>query len=259
MKRALVMLLAFSLAVLPLGAQQVKISGAAKISGAVALAKPASGGGAITYVSEGHNDSGSATTLTITKTISAGDDAVVSFTVTDSTVSITSVLDNNAVAYGVLGSVTHSSGLKTWAYGKIDAPAATSITITYGSALVSNGTVFLFTGVSSFGNVGSNIGTDSTNPTLSVTTQDANNYIACMFGQSDIAAATAENGTIRVNNFGLNQGSRFNTSITNTAASPGSVTCSYTIGTARSYAGLGVELRNPAAASAGHVSVHVNP
>jgi len=211
---------------------------------------------AVAYSSEGHNDSGSSTTLTITKTITAGDDVVVCFGENGAGTTITSVLDNNSVAYSALGS--RVAALTVWCYGLIDAPAATSLVITYSLAVISNGTVFIFTGVSAFGNTGSANSTSSTNPTMSITTQDADNYIACLFIQNDTAAATAQNGTIRVNNFVLNQGSLFNTSITNTAASPGSVTCSYTIGTARFYTAFGVELRNAAAAS-GHISVHVNP
>ena len=202
---------------------------------------------AVAYVSEAHNDAGSSTTLTVTKTINAGEDIVFCFAETGTGTTITSVLDNNSVAYSALGDLAGNS-THTWCYGKIDAPAATSLTVTFSQAVVKNGTVFAFTGVSAFGNTGSATSASSSNPSMSITTQEADNYIACLFGQGDTAAATAQNGTIRVNNFNLNQGSRFNTSITNTAASPGSVTCSYTIGTARSYTAFGVELRNPAAA-----------
>lgn len=206
---------------------------------------------AVTFGSEAHNDSASATTLTITVTINSGDDVAVLFTGSGATTAITSVLDNNAQAYTSLGVVGDNVTVaKVWAYGKIDAPAATSIVITFDQAAISNGVVMIYAGATAFGNTGSNTSTSSTNPTLSVVTQDNDNFVASMF--ADLAGGgthTAQTGTIRVNAFNSNQASRILTAVDNTSASPASVTCSFTTGSAVNYAGLGVELRAQAAAS----------
>lgn len=206
---------------------------------------------AVAFVREGHNDSSAATTLTITVTVDAGNDVVIFFTGSGATTTITSVLDNNSVAYTSLdvagdNITTH----KLWAYGLVNAPAATSIIVTYSQAAVSNGMALVYSGVSSFGNEAENTNTSSTNPTVSVTTQDNNNFVAC--GMPDAAGGgthTAQNGTIRLNAYNLNQASSQMTGVDNTAASPGSVTCSFTTASAVNFTAIGIELRDEVVSS----------
>ena len=206
---------------------------------------------AIAFAREGHNDAGSNTTLTVTVTVNANDDVVLFFTISGSTAAITSVRDNNSVDYDFVGTAGDNVNVaKVWCYTKLNAPAATSITIIWSPAGISNMVAAVYTGVSSFGNTGTNSSTSSTNPTVSVTTQDNDNYVAAMFADLNNVTFTAQNGTIRLNTYMLGQGSRAVSLLDNTAASPSSVVNSATTASAINYATFAIELRAAAGAAA---------
>jgi len=209
---------------------------------------------ATVFAREGHNDAAvDQTTLTITVTVNEGDDVALFFTVGGSTAAITSVRDNNSVDYDFVGTAGDNVNVaKVWCYTKLNAPAATSITIIWSPAGVSNGVASVYTGVSAFGNTNTNTSTSSTNPTVSVTTQDNDNYVVAMFADLNNVTFTAQNGTIRLNTYENNQGSRAISLIDNTAASPSSVTDSATTASAINYAAFAIELR---AAAGGAASV----
>ena len=205
----------------------------------------------VAFLREGHNDKGAAgTTLTITVTINAGDDVVVLFTTPSGGEPITSVLDNNSVAYTSLGSGGDNTNVaRVFGYGLIDAPAATSIVITIASAVTANGVVLVYSGGTAFGNTATLQTTSSTNPSMSATTQDNDNIVAGMFATITSVTNTAQTGTIRLNDYNLNQASRVITAVDNTAATPQSVTISFTCTPAGNWGAFAVELRAAAGAA----------
>jgi len=106
--------------------------------------------------------------------------------------------------------------------------------------------VTAYSGVVAQGTTASNSGT-STTPTISLTTQDANNFVVAFFEGTWSSSVTisANTGNLRTKNQGGGTGNN-NALVDNTAASPSSVTDSVTTNLSRAWNAFAVELRVPA-------------
>ena len=188
-------------------------------------------------------------TEVVTITISA-DDRIVIFihTALDTVVS---VVDTGGNTYSLLATVDSPSSRHVYAYATTAGSSATSITVTFNSTTVIwNIKAYRVTGGSGFGNT-SSTSSNGTNPTMTVSLQDANGLAVSSVGtQTSPGASAADVGTIRGTiNYANSQGSIFMTAITNTSASPATVECSVTYTNSGDYAGLIIEIRNAGAAT----------
>lgn len=123
------------------------------------------------------------------------------------------------------------------------AKAATTITLTVPNIFVS-AVAATYTGVKSFGQVVIVAGAVSTAVTGTVTTQDANNFVACGYGwfSGGASAFTIGTGNARAN-IAAAANAHGAVLTDNTVASPGALVNSGTLGASSSWAGTCVELR----------------
>ena len=96
-------------------------------------------------------------------------------------------------------------------------------------------------------------------PSMSLTTVDADNYVVAGFGNEDTGQGvydTASAGTFRTAEYALGDGAPdvAGCLIDNTAASPGSVACTLSYGSAVMWAGVALELRTSAVRFVGRIT-----
>ena len=192
-------------------------------------------------------------TITATVTINSGDTVVVTILVHVSggaIRTITSVVDSSGTNTYTqkTNQANGASGPQTFIWGALNvSSSATTVTVTVsGTFTGADVIVATYTGVGTngFGNTGVNTGNSST-PTVTATTQDANNFVVAAMGQVASAAATftASVGNLRSQQaagagipvLGLND---------NTAASAGSVVNTVTSNKSNLWACCAVELRS---------------
>jgi len=180
----------------------------------------------------------------VTVTITAGRMVVVkcSSKVTGQTVS--SVVDSGGATYSKLaGPIDDGTNVvEIWGTTVTGSVSSSSVTVTWTAGTGRKGVVVEeYSGVVAIGNVATNSGT-GTNPTISVTTQDVNNYVVAGLNGDYDASITASVGTVRQT---INAGTNLSAVLMdNTAASPGSVTCTGTQAVSAPWVAAGVELRS---------------
>jgi hypothetical protein len=180
----------------------------------------------------------------VTVTITAGRMVVVKcFTkVTGQTVS--SVVDSGGSTYTKLaGPIDDGTQVvEIWGTPATGSVASSSVTVTWTAGSGRKGAaVEEYSGVVAIGNVATNSGT-GTSPTVSLTTQDANNYVVAGLNGDYDASITASVGTVRQT---INAGTNLSAVLMdNTSASAGSVTCTGTQAVSAAWAAAAVELRS---------------
>jgi hypothetical protein len=190
-----------------------------------------------------------ATPLTAAIVINLGETVVVGVTFNPTTCAVTGVTDNAAggsSVYTKRGEFVQSTSVKHeyWSTSAGGAKAATSVSVAFSGTNTDSGLVAAaYTGVLGIGAFVSGGGASGTH-TLSLTTQDANNWVVAHFAVLDGATAiTAGTGNLRQTDgdVSIQQGL-----VDNTAASASSVTCSLGAPTTTPWAAGALELRSVA-------------
>jgi hypothetical protein len=193
--------------------------------------------------------------LTLAFTPNAGDTLVVcvSFRETTASVNASGVTDDQGNSYGSAAKVTVSTNTRDEIWGAISAVNGnlTTLSVAFGGSPTRMClTVLTYTGVGSFGNTGSNSGTATVSPTVTVTTQDVNNWIVAA-GSSATSSVWTTNGvnTIRQS---IVSGSASRNTIgsgdSGAIATPGATAVTFTQ-SSNAYGMVGIELRVPAVAA----------
>lgn len=179
-------------------------------------------------------------------TINAGETVVVHVTFNPTTCAVTGVSDSGGSVYTKRGEFVQASSIKieTWSTAAGGAVASTTVSVAFSGTSTDSGIIpAAYTGVLGIGAYTSNGGTGA-NPSLAITTQDANNFVAAGYGSLSGGALTAGTGNLRQSDADISIQQAF---VDNTAASATSVTCSITL-SAAAWAGGALELRSVAAA-----------
>lgn len=193
----------------------------------------------------------STNTVTLTVTFTAGNTGIVIVAFPNNTTTVTRVTDNattSSSAYGTNPNLRKVNGttssVEIWYTG----PGGVRAGVTSVTVLISaNGRFAVcadnYSGVLGIGGTGAGGTGSSTAPSAAQTTQDANNFIVAGMGR----AAGTSTWTASAGNLRTNYGGATSTScaaiMDNTAASPGSVTNTATLGTTGVWAVATVELR----------------
>lgn len=202
---------------------------------AFAAVAPASG------TQEAHIDNGSGSCV-VSITINSGDTVIVNIASGTSGAAITSVVDSGGSTYSALKAKTDTGIYYSWTYGVVSATASSSVTVTMAASAACNVSVSRYTGVSSFGNTGSNSGGFGTGASVSVTLGTANNYIVCGFASDNTGAQSSVVGTQMEVNYASASGAQRGTTSYNTSASTGSLSCSFTGASSFFFSATAVEL-----------------
>ena len=153
--------------------------------------------------------------------------------------SISSVSDTGGSSYTKLASGANGADV----FGTLSANASTSVTITPSTSCNLIGLAATYTGVQAFGNTNTSSGTGTT-LSVSITTQDANNWIFAAFTTLSTSAYTANQGTLIDQGVaGTGPSARNSADGENNSATAGNVTCSVTSGSA-SWVASAVEMRS---------------
>lgn len=202
---------------------------------------------AVAFSAETHHDAFTTTTTTFDVSISVGDTVVVHVGC-GSGLGVSTVSDN-----GTSGGNTYTSarnnGSVLVTYTCLNATkSATQMTVTSGNQPL-NISVLRYTGVTSIGNTNAATASSTTH-SVSVTIQEANNYVCGGFTTNGTPGTqTAQNGTFRHTVYNYNQASIKNSAMDNTSASVGSVTTSFTSANSVTWWANGVELRGDSIAA----------
>jgi len=106
-----------------------------------------------------------------------------------------------------------------------------------------------YSGVNSLGVTNTNSATSSTSATISITTQDLNNFISAFFADSTNVTYTSVTGNL-ITQVGNSSGAEKSAACNNTVTNPGTLTCAETVGSSN-WAAAAVELRTGISAAAG--------
>jgi hypothetical protein len=184
----------------------------------------------------------SATSITGTYTISAAGDPMILFLTASASITGISCKDQNSNALTAGPVANQATAVNTYSFYGTTTSGATSYKCTW--SVSSNASLTLeeygctpsctinasLSGNTAFGS--------STSPSITVTTQDANDWVVCGFSETNALTVTA--GTLR-----QSQGTSSVRAylVDNTVAAAGSVSCSGTIGTSSGWAIALIELR----------------
>lgn len=182
-------------------------------------------------------------------TINAGETVVVGVTFNPTSLAVTTVTDNaggGSSTYTKRGEFVQGSSIKTelWSTDAGAGKAATTVSVAFSGVNSDSGfTVAAYTGVAGIGAFASNGGASGAH-TVSITTQDPDNFVvahfACLDGSTPVAD-DADSDTLRVADADITVQQGL---VDNTAASAGSVTCSLSAPTATPWAAAALELRS---------------
>src|SRR5690348_6831437 len=160
---------------------------------------------------------------------------------------VSSVVDSGGSTYTKIASVTNGTLiLEIWATSATGSVASTTVTVTWSAASRNHEMAACeYTGVAAIGT--NNTASGSASPgSVSITTQDANNFVVAGIGVLAANAQTAQNGNLRLSITEGGAGSKSSLGeVDNTAASASSVTCSTTF-TSAAWGAVAVELRSVA-------------
>lgn len=201
---------------------------------------------AINIVTSAKTVTAAATSATITMTVTGGDTVVVIAAFPSAGGTVSSITDTGGSTYSQRAAVTNTVRAEIWSTGAGAAKASTSITVNSSASVKFVVAAADYSGVAAVGANGTNTGSTAT-PTISITTQDANNWVAAGFAGQGTATPTANTGNLRQTGATSGQASNTNVSGTlndNTAASAGSVTNAVSFVAGVAWAAAAVELRS---------------
>lgn len=191
--------------------------------------------------------SGSGSPQAVTVTVNNGETSVVAVFMKPVTAAVTSITGGGTYTQRATKTQGTVKG-ELWSTNAGAATAASSVSVAMsGSPTQAGVAVHLSTGVTALGTTGTAGGT-AANPSITVSTQDNNNWIAAFFGFNDGGALpTAGTGNLR----GTDQDASITDATTdNTRATPGTLVNSVTKGAVTDWAILALELRSVLPASA---------
>ncbi len=204
--------------------------------------------GSIAFVNAANNKANAAT-VTVTISTTAGNDVVVvvSANTSGGGNSVTSVTDTGGSSYAQRASIASSGGNEqVFIWSARNVAAATSVTVNIGSSTRFVACVAQYSGVQALGGTTTNTGT-STGPTVSLTTQDANNFAVAGFGAIGTATYSASVGNLRTSattSGGPGSSQSGGALNENTAATASSVTNTVTLSASEQWAAAALELRS---------------
>ena len=199
---------------------------------------------AIAYSNSGSVDGVSSATAVITLTINAGDTVVVEATNNTNEV-ISNVTDTGGSLYTKQGASATNGALtgELWATAASTALASTSVTVHYATATHSGASAETYTGVADLGNIATPTTGTSAAPSISLATQDLNNFIVAGIGAGPSANTwTAATGNLRTNIAGTATHME-SAGVDNTSVTPASVTSSATLSGSEAWVAFAIELR----------------
>jgi outer membrane protein assembly factor BamB len=210
----------------------------------------ASATAAVTYRSSASvAPAASFTSQTVTVSLTAGDTAVVVISgYSTGTLAVSTITDTASNAYSQQKTITNgAAAVFIWstAAGAVKTTASVTVTVTVSTATVGFIGVTDYAGVAALGATATNTGATA-NPTISLTTQEGNNWVVAGFSAvpTSSLAMTAGTGTLRLAGVGACCGVFLSGALVdNTASTPSSVTDSVTLG-AFTWAAAALELRS---------------
>ncbi len=210
----------------------------------------ASATAAVTYRSSASvAPAASFTSQTVTVSLTAGDTAVVVISgYSTGTLAVSTITDTASNAYSPQKTITNgAAAVFIWstAAGAVKTTGSVTVTVTVSTATIGFIGVTDYAGVAALGATATNTGATA-NPTISLTTQEANNWVVAGFSAvpTSSLAMTAGTGTLRLAGVGACCGVFLSGALVdNTAATPSSVTDSVTLG-AFTWAAAALELRS---------------
>jgi hypothetical protein len=203
---------------------------------------------AISFVNAASSNPGTTSaSINIPISTTAGNDVVVVITYDVGGGPSASVTDNGGSSYAFRAGLTNApvnQRVEIWSARNV--AAATQVTVSFTPAAFSPGaSVLQYAGVAALGATSTATG-NSTNPSLPVTTQDANNFVVGGFEIDNVSAISANQGSLRT----TGQAGGYSVSgADNTAATASSVTTGVTIGTATTWVAAALELRSTSSTS----------
>lgn len=165
---------------------------------------------------------------------------------------ISSVSDTASSVWTTGPTVTNAGNTTMALYHAINMLGnAPTVTVSYSAATFATVAMECYSGVVLIGTSATATG-NSTAPSVSVTTQDANNWVTSglSFRTSVGTSWSAATGTLRRSYDGANSSSAAFGSVDNSSAGAGSVTTSATLGGTEQWAAVGLELRSTSGAAA---------
>lgn len=203
---------------------------------------------AITQVGSASNNTGASTSLsavTVTRTVTAGNTVVVTIAIHTVGTTVTSITDTGGSAYTRRATVTQGGFItqEIWSTAAGGALGCTSITVTVSAVGIFIADVGEYNGVALLGSTNTN-SSASGQPSVSITTQDANNFTVMGFAIDGTPSTSALTGTVRQNH----QTSAVGGNITggmvdNTRQTVGALVCAVSP-SAVHYAACSLELRS---------------
>lgn len=175
------------------------------------------------------------------------------------TSTVLSVTDNSSPAnsYSFLAAINNGTNVRVelWttavSAANVSGASANSITINLSAASKLCGWAGEYSGVAAYGTNGTNTGT-STTPTINQVLQDNNNIAIAGLDWQGVATATALTGTL-LSTTGTSGGSASTNvafaAVTNTSATPATVTDSVTLSASSIWAAISLELRSTTGAA----------
>lgn len=197
---------------------------------------------------------GTTQTDTLTSTSTAGNDVIVGLTLKNTASTVSSVTATGAVFLPYVGETANGTNQFPTIWVCHKCAAISSITVTISASSVFQTQVEQYSGVTSYGQASFASGS-STAPAVTITTQDANNFIVAVLADlGNAGIPTSNTGTIRdsgrTGTTSSHVGSAF---CDNSAASSGTaVTCQVTI-TSGQWSAIGLELRSATSPMTDHV------
>lgn len=159
---------------------------------------------------------------------------------------ITGVSDTSSSTWTAGPTITNTGNTTIALYSAFNMLGnAVTVTVAYSATTWSTIAMECYSGNVAFGNTNTSTGS-STTPSVSVTTQDANNWVVsgCSFRTSVGTSWSANVGALRRSYDGANTNSAAFGSIDNSSVSAGSVTTSATLGGSEEWACAGIEMRS---------------
>lgn len=206
----------------------------------------------ISYIGGGAVTSNVGTTVTVTYTVTAGRCLVVLCASNTPSQTVTGITDTGGSSIlSRVGPLSDSTQVvEIWSTSPTGSTSSTSITATWSDSAGRRSLIVLeFDGVTLLGNTATNSGT-GTNPTVSLTTQDANNWVVANLLGDFSNVITASVGTVRQTN--QSGATTSQAGMTNTSASAGSVTCTGTQAESDLWVAAALELRSVSSGSLIH-------
>lgn len=204
--------------------------------------------GAIAQVGSASNNTAASalSSIAITRTTTTGNTVVITVEIHTVGTTVSTVTDTGGSTYARRATATQGGFVTSeiWSTGANAAVASTSITVTVSAAGTFIADLDEFSGVSALGITATNTSA-SGQPNVSLTTQDANNYMVAGFTIDGTPSTTSLTGTLRQNHVTTAGANITGCLVDNTRATIGSLTSAVSP-SAQHFAATALELRAPA-------------